>query len=80
MHFPTCVFSPEERLDEMTERKTEVAETVVRTGSPWTFRTGEARPESLRDSRNIKGEGWLTELSTSELKELFAVRREAVAR
>ena len=26
------------------------------------------------------GEAWLTELSTSELKELFALRKEAVAR
>jgi len=24
------------------------------------------------------GEGWLTELSTSELKELFALRKEAI--
>ena len=26
------------------------------------------------------GEGWLTELSTAELKELFALRKQAVAR
>ena len=26
------------------------------------------------------GEGWLTELSTAELKELFALRKEAVAK
>jgi hypothetical protein len=26
------------------------------------------------------GEGWLTELSTAELKELFALRKEAMAR
>lgn len=26
------------------------------------------------------GEGWLTELSTAELKELFALRKDAVAR
>jgi hypothetical protein len=26
------------------------------------------------------GEGWLTELSTAEPKELFALRKEAVAR
>jgi len=26
------------------------------------------------------GEGWLTELSTTELKELFALRKKAVAR
>ncbi len=53
---------------------------VVDTGSPLTFRMGEARPRSLRDSRNVKGEGWLTELSTAELKELSPLRKEAVAR
>ena len=64
----------------MIERKKEVAEKGVGTGSPLAFRTGEARPESLRDSRNVKGEGWLTELSTGKLKGLFALRKEAVAR
>ncbi len=52
-----CVGTLEERIDEMIERKNEVAEKVVGTG-----------------------EGWLTKLSTSELKELFALPKEAVAR
>ena len=50
-----CVGTLEEKIDEMIERKKEVAEKVVGTG-----------------------EGWLTELSTAELKELFALRKEAV--
>jgi SNF2 family DNA or RNA helicase len=45
----------EERIDEMIERKRDLAESVVGAG-----------------------EGWLTELSTQELKELFALRRDAV--
>jgi SNF2 family DNA or RNA helicase len=46
----------EERIEEMIERKKQVAEGVV--GS---------------------GEAWLTELSNSQLRELFALRKEAVA-
>ena len=57
MHLLSSVFSPEEKIDEMIERKKELAETVVGTG-----------------------EGWLTELSTADLKELFALRKDAVAR
>ena len=45
----------EEKIDEMIERKKEVAGQVVGAG-----------------------EGWLTELSTRELKDLFALRAEAV--
>ena len=56
VHKFLCVGTLEERIDEMIERKKEVAEMVVGTG-----------------------EAWLTELSTSELKELFALRMEAVA-
>ena len=51
------------------------------TGEGLTFRTGEARPESAAaDSRNVKGEGWLIELSTANLKQLLALRKEAVAK
>ena len=50
-----CVGTLEEKIDEMIERKKEVAAGVVGTG-----------------------EGWLTELSTAELKEIFALRKEAV--
>ncbi|MCK4660980.1 MAG: DEAD/DEAH box helicase [Phycisphaerae bacterium] len=57
VHKFLCVGTLEEKIDEMIERKKEVAEKVVGTG-----------------------EGWLTELSTTELKELFALRKEAVAR
>jgi len=45
----------EEKIDEMIERKKDIAERVVGTGA-----------------------GWLTELSTAELKELFALRKEAI--
>ena len=45
----------EEKIDEMIERKKEVAEKVIGTG-----------------------EGWMTKLSKSDLKELFALRKEAV--
>jgi SNF2 family DNA or RNA helicase len=45
----------EERIDEMIEQKTELAENVI--GS---------------------GEQWLTELSTTQLRELLALRREAL--
>ena len=39
-------------------------------------------PVALRTAESVigTGEGWLTELSTSELRELFALRKEAVAR
>jgi SNF2 family DNA or RNA helicase len=50
-----CVGTLEEKIDEMIERKKEVAAGVVGTG-----------------------EAWLTELSTAELKEMFALRKEAV--
>jgi SNF2 family DNA or RNA helicase len=56
VHKFLCVGTLEEKIDELIERKKEVAEQVVGTG-----------------------EGWLTELSTAELKELFALRKEAVA-
>jgi len=46
----------EERIDEMIERKKDVAEQVVGTG-----------------------EGWLTELSNEELREVFSLRKEEVA-
>ncbi len=55
VHKFLCVGTLEEKIDEMIERKKEIAEGVVGTG-----------------------EGWLTELSTAELKELFALRKEAV--
>ncbi len=55
VHKFLCVGTLEERIDEMIERKKEVAEQVVGTG-----------------------ESWLTELSTTELKKLFALREEAV--
>lgn len=34
--------------------------------------------QSLADSIVGTGEGWLTELSTTQLKELFALRQDAV--
>jgi SNF2 family DNA or RNA helicase len=55
VHKFICAGTLEERIDEMIERKKEVAEKVIGTG-----------------------EGWLTELSTAELKNLFALRREAI--
>ena len=55
VHKFLCMGTLEEKIDEMIERKKEVAEKVVGTG-----------------------EGWLTELSTTELKELFALRQDAV--
>jgi len=55
VHKFLCMGTLEEKIDEMIERKQEIAAGVVGTG-----------------------EGWLTELSTAELKELFALRREAV--
>ncbi|MDP3937861.1 MAG: DEAD/DEAH box helicase, partial [Deltaproteobacteria bacterium] len=56
VHKFLCVGTLEERIDEMIERKKELAEKVVGTG-----------------------EGWLTELSTAELKELLKLSKEAVA-
>ncbi|MGD0970166.1 MAG: C-terminal helicase domain-containing protein [Desulfobaccales bacterium] len=54
VHKFLCLGTLEEKIDEMIERKKEVAEKVVGTG-----------------------EGWLTELSSAELKELMALRQEA---
>ncbi|MBS3920109.1 MAG: DEAD/DEAH box helicase [Deltaproteobacteria bacterium] len=55
VHKFLCAGTLEEKIDEMIERKKEIAEGVIGTG-----------------------ESWLTELSTVELKNLFALRREAV--
>ena len=55
VHKFLCVGTLEEKIDEMIERKKEVAEQVVGAG-----------------------EGWLTELSTAELQDLMALRREAL--
>lgn len=55
VHKFICAGTLEEKIDEMIERKKEVADSVV--GS---------------------GEGWLTKLSNDELKEIFALRNEAV--
>ncbi len=50
---------------------------MIGTGSPLTFRTGEALAESLRASRSVKGKGRLTELSIAEPKSLRAGIRRA---
>lgn len=55
VHKFICAGTMEERIDEMIERKKDVAEKVVGTG-----------------------EGWLTELSNDELREIFSLRKEAV--
>ena len=55
VHKFLCAGTLEEKIDEMIERKKEVAAEVVGTG-----------------------EGWLTELSNQQLKELFALRAEAI--
>jgi SNF2 family DNA or RNA helicase len=55
VHKFLCAGTLEEKIDEMIERKKEIAEGVIGTG-----------------------EGWLTELSTAELKDLFALRKEAI--
>ena len=55
VHKFICAGTLEEKIDEMIERKKEVAEKVVGTG-----------------------EGWLTELSTADLKDLFTLRKEAI--
>lgn len=56
VHKFLCVGTLEEKIDEMIERKQDIARKVV--GS---------------------GEGWLTEMSNQQLKELFALRGEALA-
>jgi SNF2 family DNA or RNA helicase len=55
VHKYLCAGTLEEKIDEMIERKKQIAEQVVGTG-----------------------EGWLTELSNEQLKELFTLRAEAV--
>ena len=55
VHKYVCAGTLEEKIDEMIERKKDIAERVVGTG-----------------------EGWLTELSNQELKQIFALRHEAV--
>ena len=50
-----CAGTIEERVDELAERKKELAEAVIQSG-----------------------EGWLTELSTDHLRELFELRADAV--
>ena len=50
-----CAGTIEERVDELAERKKELAEAVIQSG-----------------------EGWLTELSTDSLRELFALRTESM--
>ena len=56
VHKFVCAGTLEERIDEMIERKKEIAAGVV--GS---------------------GEGWLTEFSTAQLKDLFALDKSAVS-
>lgn len=56
VHKFICQGTFEEKIDEMLERKREIAEGVVGTG-----------------------EDWITELSTDQLRELFALRGDAVA-
>jgi SNF2 family DNA or RNA helicase len=55
VHKFLCAGTLEEKIDEMIERKQEIASSIVGTG-----------------------EGWLTELSNAQLKELFELRREAI--
>ena len=55
VHKFLCLGTVEEKIDEMIERKKQIAGAVVGTG-----------------------EGWLTELSTAELRDLFALRESAV--
>ncbi len=55
VHKFVCLGTLEERIDEMTERKKELAESIVGAG-----------------------EAWLTEMSTDQLREMFALSREAV--
>ncbi|MDQ3135909.1 MAG: SWF/SNF helicase family protein, partial [Acidobacteriota bacterium] len=56
VHKFLCAGTLEEKIDEMIERKQELAAAVVGTG-----------------------EAWLTELSNTALKELFALRQDAVS-
>ena len=56
VHKFVCAGTIEETVDELIERKKELAGTVIQTG-----------------------EGWLTEFSTDELKDLFALRSEAIS-
>ncbi len=55
VHKFVCAGTFEEKIDEMIERKQEVASSIVGTG-----------------------EGWLTELTNDQLKDLFTLRRDAV--
>ncbi|HWG44443.1 MAG TPA: DEAD/DEAH box helicase [Gemmataceae bacterium] len=55
VHKYVCVGTMEEKIDDMIERKRDVAARVVGTG-----------------------EGWLTELSNDQLKDLFTLRQEAI--
>lgn len=55
VHKFLCAGTLEEKIDEMIERKSEIASSIVGTG-----------------------EGWLTELSTKDLKNLFALRADAI--
>jgi SNF2 family DNA or RNA helicase len=55
VHKFICAGTLEEKIDEIIERKVQVAENVVGTG-----------------------ENWLTELSNEELKDIFALREEAI--
>ena len=55
VHKFICAGTMEDKIDEMIERKQEIAQNVVGVG-----------------------EGWLTELSNEQLKEIFALRKEAV--
>ena len=55
VHKFICAGTLEDKIDEMIERKKEIADSVVGAG-----------------------EAWLTELSTTELKNLFALRKEAI--
>jgi len=56
VHKFICAGTLEDKIDEMIERKQEIAKNVVGTG-----------------------EGWLTELSNKEIKDIFALRKEAVS-
>ncbi len=56
VHKFLCLGTLEEKIDEMIERKSEIASSIVGTG-----------------------EGWLTELSNEQLKELFTLRKGAVS-
>ncbi|MFN0121346.1 MAG: DEAD/DEAH box helicase [Blastocatellia bacterium] len=56
VHKFLCAGTLEERIDEMLERKTEIAASIVGTG-----------------------EAWLTELSNDALRDLFTLRKEALA-